>query len=92
MVFDRHDNLIFFYPTYDPAAVGFRSFSARANDQWQTWSGPLKLTGPELSGRDASKHDRVRWAKERILSFTVKPEPNGFGILDVEIDSTPARE
>ncbi len=87
MVFDKDDNLIFFYPTYDPAAVGFYYFTAQARDQWRTWSGPLKLTGPELGGRDASKHDRVRWAKDGILSFTVKPEPSGFGILDVELSS-----
>ncbi len=92
MVFDQHDNLIFFYPTYDPAAVGFRYFTAGAKNHWQTWSGPLKLTGPELSGRDASKHDRVRWAKEGILSFTVKPERNGFAILDVDVESAPSME
>lgn len=83
MVFDKSDNLIFFYPTYDPATVGFRYFTAGAADQWQTWSGPHQLTGAELGGRDASKHDRVRWAKEGILSFTAMPEPNGFAILEV---------
>lgn len=87
MVFDRDDNLLFFYPTYDPAAVGFRYFTARSADRWQTWAGPLELTGPELSGRDASKHDRVRWAKEGILSFTAMPEPSGFAILDVEVSN-----
>ncbi len=91
MVFDKNDNLIFFYPTYDPAAVGFRYFSASPADQWQSWSGPHRLTGPELGGRDASKHDRLRWAKEGILSFTAMPEPDGFAILDVDVKSTPIR-
>lgn len=88
MVFDKDDNLFFFYPTYTPAAVGFRYFKANSADQWQKWTGPHKLTGSELGGRDASKHDRVRWARDGILSFTVQPEPSGFGILDVEVDET----
>ena len=85
MVFDQDDNLIFFYPTYDPAAVGFRYLTSSAADQWQTWSTAHKLTGPELSGRDASKHDRTRWANEGILSFTVMPAPKGFAIVDAKV-------
>ena len=90
IVFDRGDNLVFFYPTYSPTAAGFRYFVSRPANEWKTWTGPHKLTGPELGGRDASKHDRVRWAKEGVLSFTVKPAPSGFSILDVDVDSASA--
>ncbi|MHB8900478.1 MAG: BNR-4 repeat-containing protein [Thermoguttaceae bacterium] len=86
-----HD-LLFFYPTYDPVPAGFRYFVASPADQWQTWSGPHRLTGPELGGCDASKHDRVRWAKEGILSFTAMPEPDGFAILDANIEAGPNRD
>jgi len=81
VVFDGADNLYFTYPTEE----GFRYFSSPAGDGWQRWSGPLALTGPELTGRDASKHDRRRWAEEGILSFTAKAAPQGFAVVDVEI-------
>ena len=81
VVFDRADNLYFYYPS----EAGFRYFTAPARDRWQRWSGPLVLTGPELTGRDASKHDRRRWSEERILSFTAKAAPQGFAIVDVEM-------
>jgi len=81
VVFDRADNLYFYYPTED----GFRYFTSPARDRWQRWSGPLPLTGPDLTGRDASKHDRRRWAEEGILSFTAKVLPQGFAVVDVEI-------
>ena len=81
VVFDGDDNLYFYYPTEE----GFRYFACRAGDDWQRWSGPLALTGPELTGRDASKHDRRRWLEERILSFTAKAMPQGFAVVDVEM-------
>jgi hypothetical protein len=80
VVFDKHDHLYFFYPTED----GFRYFASRAKD-WTEWTGPLRLTGPELTGRDASKHDRSRWSDKGILSFTAKATPSGFTIVDAEI-------
>ncbi len=81
VVFDRQDNLYFFYPT----EAGFRYFASPARDDWQQWRGPLRLTGPELTGRDASKHDRPRWSDEGVLSFTAKAGPTGFAIVDAEI-------
>ena len=81
VVFDRHDNLCFFYPTDE----GFRYFASQAADAWGHWSGPRRMTGPEITGRDASKHDRRRWLEEGILSFTAKVKPSGFAVLDVQI-------
>jgi hypothetical protein len=81
VIFGPDDNLYFFYPTDD----GFRYFTSRATDGWQRWSGPLRLTGPEWTGRDASKHDRRRWREKGILSFTAKVVPQGFAVVDVEL-------
>jgi hypothetical protein len=80
VVFDGEDTLFFYYPT----GGGFRYFVSGADGAWRAWSGPLPLTGPELTGRDASKHDRRRWSEEGILSFTVKVKPGGFAVLDFE--------
>lgn len=79
-----NDDLIFFYPTYEPVEAGFRYFTAKSETQWTDWSGPNRLTGPEISGRDASKHDRRCWTDKGILSFTAKTPAGGFIILDVE--------
>jgi hypothetical protein len=78
VVFDREDNLYFFYPT----SGGFRYFAASEDNRWRRWSGPRALTGPDVTGRDASKHDRRRWRQEGVLSFTVRTGSNGFAILD----------
>jgi hypothetical protein len=81
VVFDRDDNLFFFCPTPE----GFRYFTAGEGDGWSRGGGAQTLTGPEFTGRDASKHDRPRWHDEGILSFTAKAAPSGFAILDVEV-------
>ncbi len=81
VVFDQNDNLLFFYPTSE----GFRYHVSRAADMWRRWSGPHVLTGPGVTGRDASKHDRPRWLNEGILSFTAKLAPKGFAIVECEI-------
>ncbi|MBN1418691.1 MAG: BNR repeat-containing protein [Planctomycetes bacterium] len=80
-VFDRRDDLYFFYPT----AEGFRYFVGRAEDGWREWSGPRPLTGQEFTGRDASKHDRARWRDDGILTFTARAGAKGFAILDFAI-------
>jgi len=80
MVFDRDDNLYFFYPAHN--GNGFWCLASRANDNWTKWS-HYPLTGPDLTGRDAAKHDRRRWLDKGILSFTVKVKPSGFAILDL---------
>ncbi len=85
VVFDRHDNLVFYYPTEE----GFRYFTSSADDLWRRWSGPQVLTGPEVTGRDASKHDRLRWRGEGILSFTAKLLPRGFGVIDAVMAASP---
>ena len=84
VVFDRDDNLYFYYPT----TSGFRYFVARARDEWGQWSGPLRLTGPGVTGRDASKHDRRRWLEKGVLSFTAKVTPSSFAILDIGLDGS----
>ncbi len=82
-VFDRDGSLYFFYPTSE----GFRYFTAAKETTWQNWSGPHKLTGPDLTGRDASKHDRRRWEEAGVLSLTARAGRSGFAILD----ASPAR-
>ncbi|MHC4406559.1 MAG: BNR-4 repeat-containing protein [Planctomycetota bacterium] len=81
VVFDADDNLCFFYPTSE----GFRYMVARAGDTWSRWSGPHQLTGPGLSGRDASKHDRRRWQQNGLLTFTARSGTAGFAILDAKL-------
>jgi len=78
IVLDRDDNLYFFYATHK----GFRCLESRAAENWRKWSG-YPLTGPALTGGDASKHDRRRWIEKGILSFTAKLKPNGFAIVDL---------
>jgi hypothetical protein len=82
VLFDAYNNLYFFYPT----VAGFRYFVASAAEQWRDWKGPLPLTDPTLTGRDASKYDRRRWDRQRILSFTAKSSPGGFAILDARLE------
>lgn len=83
-VFDREDNIFFFYTTDE----GLRYFTARADDQWSNFSGPHKLTDDSFTAplRDATKHDRLRWQKEGILSITATPKSGGFSILDFKLD------
>ncbi|MBN1342541.1 MAG: BNR repeat-containing protein, partial [Phycisphaerae bacterium] len=76
-VFDARDTLYFFHTT----PKGFHCYEAKAVDRWRRWIS-YPLTGPELTATDASKHDRVRWEKEQVLSITAKPGANGFAILD----------
>lgn len=84
IVFNEDDTLYFFYA--DRSQGGFRCLEAQATDEWQRWRS-YPLTGPEVTGRDASKHDRRRWAKQSVLSFTARLGKKGFGIVDL----TPGR-
>ena len=49
----------------------------------------LKMTGPEFTSNDASKHDRRLLADKEILSFTADPKGRklgkGFAILDFDL-------
>jgi len=83
LVFDKNDNLIFFYPT----AAGIEYYWAKADEEWATFDGPYQLTNDRFTApqRNSTKHDRVRWKKDGILSFTVSPKGGGFSILDFEI-------
>ncbi len=77
VVFDAADNLYFAYSTPE----GFRGFRAGAADRWRTWDF-YELTGPDILGKDASKHDRVLWRRRGILSFTAQTPGHGFLIVD----------
>jgi hypothetical protein len=81
IVFGRDDTLYFVYSPRD-SNEGFRCLQAAAKDQWQDWVS-YPLTGPDVTGLDASKHDRRRWLEKGILSFTVKCGRKGFGIVDL---------
>lgn len=81
IVFDRDDTLYFFYRPKE-SQQGFRCLESRAKDDWRDWVA-YPLTSPELTGLDASKHDRPRWVERGILSFTVKVGGSGFGIVDL---------
>jgi len=80
MVFDPHDTLYFFYA--DRTHGGFRCLEAHAADEWQQWRS-YALTGPDVAGKDASKHDRRRWAEAGVLSFTAQLGRQGLGIIDL---------
>jgi hypothetical protein len=81
IVFTADDTLYFFHP--DRQEGGFRCLAAQAADQWQQWRSSL-LPGENVSSRDASKHDRRRWAEEGILSLTAQ-FGQGFGIMDLRL-------
>jgi hypothetical protein len=83
-VFDERGTLYFFYPT----ERRFRCMVSQAGDVWSRWSSH-PLTGADLTSNDASKHDRVRWRDEGVLSFTAKAEPGGFAILDFLLKRRP---
>lgn len=83
IVFDRNANLYFFYHPRG-TAEGFRCLESRAADGWKTWQS-YSLTGPEITGLDASKHDRARWREQGVLSFTARFGDNGFGIVDLQL-------
>lgn len=82
IVFDQADTLYFHYSTPE----GFRGFRACASDRWRTWD-HYTLTGPDILGKDASKHDRVLWRERGILSFTAQTPGHGFCIVDFKLRS-----
>jgi len=84
VVFDEQDTLYFFYPTKQ----GFRCMVSQVRDKWGTWSSH-QMTGPDLTSNDATKHDRVRWRDEGMLSFTAQTQPTGFAILDFAMKRRP---
>ena len=69
---------------YRRAGGGFRCLEARAADGWQRWRS-YPLPGKGVSGRDASKHDRRRWANEGILSFSAQLGRQEFGVVDLRL-------
>jgi hypothetical protein len=79
-VFDRENNLYFFYQPRS-GEPGFVCLEAGAAERWSRWRG-YRLTGSELAGRDASKHDRRRWQADGVLSFTGLHGARGFAIAD----------
>ncbi len=83
MVFDAADTLYFVYSGRKRA--GCRCLEAGAEDHWQQWRS-YPLPGENISGKDASKHDRRRWAGEGILSFTAQFGRQGFGIVDLRLE------
>jgi hypothetical protein len=82
IVFDKRDTMYFYWATPE----GFRCLQASAGDAWRKWTG-YALTGPAFTGTDASKHDRVRWRENGILSFTARPKAGGFAILDFTLSA-----
>jgi hypothetical protein len=83
MVFDGQDTLYFCYA--DRTNGNFRCLEARAADGWQRWRS-YPLTDSDVTGRDASKHDRLRWAADGVLSFTARFGGRGFGIVDLRLE------
>jgi hypothetical protein len=83
MVFSADDTLYLYYA--DRTSGGFRCLEARAADKWHTWR-CYPLARPEVTGKDASKHDRRRWADEGVLSFTAQFGRQGFGIVDLPLN------
>jgi hypothetical protein len=83
MVFGEDDTLFFFYHPRG-AGCGFICLESAAADQWTKWRG-YPLTGPQIRGEDASKHDRRRWARDRVLSLTAKKGDRDFTIVDLQL-------
>lgn len=83
IVFTADDTLYFCYQPKEFQG-GFVCLEARAADQWQQWRS-YPLAGPEIAGKDASKHDRRRWSKDGILSFTAQVGQQGFAMVDLTL-------
>jgi putative BNR repeat neuraminidase len=81
IVFAGNDTLLFFYQPRN-ADGGFVCLQSAAADQWTQWRS-YRLTNPDIRGLDASKHDRQRWARDRVLSLTVQKGTRGFAIVDL---------
>ena len=84
MVAAPDDTILIYFATGD----GFYCHAARSSDAWQAWK-TIRLTGPEFTVGDVSKHDRRLLRDRGILSFTadrngLKPG-SGFAILDFAI-------
>jgi len=77
------DETLFFYWA-DRADRRFRCLEASAADQWRSWRTYVLLEG-NMTGQDASKHDRRRWKDDGILSFTARFGDQGFGIVDLKL-------
>ena len=87
IIFDAADTL-FFFSQPKSAPGGFGCLEARAEDRWKNWRS-YPLTGAEVAGMDASKHDRHRWNTERTLSITAITGPRGFAIVDLKPEPQP---
>ncbi len=83
VVFGANDTLYYYYQPKD-AKGGFVCLQASPDDQWQSWRA-CPLTGPQISGLDASKHDRSRWRADHILSITARSGEQGFAIVDLKL-------
>lgn len=82
IVFDDRDTLYFYY--IDRQDRTFRCLQSTAASRWGEWTG-YALPASEMTGRDATKHDRTRWAKHGVLSFTYQFGQSGFGIADLTV-------
>jgi hypothetical protein len=80
VLFANDDTLFFYFA--DRLTRQFHCLEARAEDQWRTWR-CYPLVDANVTGKDASKHDRTRWAREGVLSFTSQQKGKGFGIVDL---------
>ena len=82
IVFDPGDTLYFYWA--DRRDGRFRSLEAHAADQWQSWRMYPLLDG-DMTGLDASKHDRRRWTGEGVLSFSACLGDRSLGIVDLKL-------
>lgn len=84
LLFDKDDNLFFYYPT----DVGIEYYFATSSSEWTDFQGPFLLTNAAFTApqRNSTKHDRTRWRKEGVLSFTVQPQGGGFAIIDLALE------
>jgi len=72
---------------------GYWCLHARPADDYARWS-VRRLTGPELAGADAAKHDRRLWREKGVLSipaWRVTRDGRKFAICDFEA-SRPAKK
>jgi len=78
------DTILLYFATEQ----GFQCHFARSSDGWREWK-TCRLTGPEYTACDATKHDRRLLRERGILSFTADPKGlesgSGFAILDFQM-------
>lgn len=82
IVFGPHDTLYFFCRNRKQG--GLACLEAAAPDGWKQWRS-YALTPSGVKSTDATKHDRLRWRRDGVLSLTARMPEADFGIIELKL-------